>query len=210
MMTIVISLLFEPCHQLPWNPPCLPDGQSYPDQSGFVLFMFILFALVAIGLFLQETFITRGKRARTYTTGDSQEAAERISAALRRLLPGPQGRSLQMSSKSVASDLLVIIDFILYRTTRYCYVDPPEDQDVLFSIYKVRREAVRLRNHLLRTLFFLRFNSQAAKGHRLTLEATEQYVAVLVPLVKELHSKYIDWRENIPLIEIAMPNECEG
>lgn len=208
-MTTIINIDQEPCHQTVIGPPCPPDGPIvYDHVEGPELAFFIIFASIAIGLFLHQTLIGRPRRNR-YSPQDAREAAERVSAELRPL-KNLQGKQLINSCRAVTADMLMIVDFILWEGAHYCYHEPPEEEDVLRGIFRVRSEALALRRQLRLTRFLLRFGSQSARVRSLTLKAAHRYVSVLMPMVKELHGMQSQWRENLPLFKIKMPNGCEG
>lgn len=178
-----------------------PPGPPPAAEQVFILLM-VLVALVVLGLFIQN-LIYAGKMRRISRKG-LREAAGRISLSLT-LLSGQRGRELQQSCKLIASDLLTLLEGALRETSRYVYVETPEDEADWNAVFKTRDQVMATRRRLMLALFLLNFNSQLGKGQRLTLEAVERYVSVLTPALKDLYSRDGAWRRQAIFFEIKPP-----
>jgi len=204
---MMISLLTEPCRNLSWEPPCPPDGITYPSPIEPLLTYLVAFAVLAIGVILYETTLGR-KRRNSLTLQNARQAAQRISSALRSL-PLLQNHPPTAICKSIATDLLFIIDYNLFEITRY-WVYERIEPDIVESVHTVCHEALRLRRPLERARFFLSFKPLAVRGQGLTMEAAARYVSVFTPALRQLHEKHSSSRDVVPIFEIDMPNRCEN
>ena len=187
----------EPCsNEIPGARPCPP-----PADERFLILVLILGALVVVGL-LTQNLIYADKMRRISRKG-LRAAAGRISVALT-LVSGLRGRELQQSCKLIASDLMTLLEGALRETSRYCYIEVPENEADWDSVFKTRGQVMAMRRRLILAMFLLNFQSQRGKGQRLTLEAVERYVSVLTPALKEL-THDAAWQRQISFFEIDAP-----
>jgi hypothetical protein len=204
MMTIILH--DRPCNQLSWDMPCPPDGSSYPSPIEPLLTFLVAYALVTIGLILYQVLIC--KRRPSLTLQNARQAAERISAALHSL-PLPQADPPRAICKSIAKDLLFIIDYNLSEVMRY-WLEQPKQVDIAESVHTICHEALRLRQPLERARILLHFKPLAVKGQGLTLAAAARYTSVFTPALRQLHENRGDSQSFIPIFEIDMPDGCQS
>jgi hypothetical protein len=203
---MTISLPDRPCNQLSWDMPCPPDGSNYPSPIEPLLTFLVAYALLAIGLMLYHVLIR--KRRPSLTLQNARQAAQRISSALC-TLPLLQEEPTAAICKSIATDLLFIIDYNLFEITRN-WVYQPIEPNMAESVQTVCQEALRLRQPLERARVFLSFKPLAMKGQGLTMEAAARYTSVFTPALRQLHEKRSGSQDFIPIFEIDMPNSCEN
>ncbi len=193
------------CGLGPWDRPCLPDGSSYPDPRGVILVFFaIYFVLILICIY--ESAIGRKRRAERLALQNARRAALRIPAALDALLQ-LQGDAALAASKSLASDLLLILDCTLYEMMQN-FVRKDPDKVTRQAMDAAWQEALRLRRPLARARFFLRFKPLAARGQFLALKAAARYASVYTPALKRLHEKESELRDLVPIVEIEMRGDA--
>jgi hypothetical protein len=202
---MMLNSPLQPCDTMPWNSHCIPEAYL-PHTNTWVLVLLLIFACLSLAVLIHQAF-TRSAWWKNLTLQNSRAAAERISDALR-ALPLLQGDPLRSVCKSIANDLLLVIDFTLVEAGRYGSAQS-EETDSLEAIHNVRREAFKLREPVIRALLLLRFRSQPATAQRLILEATAHYISAVIPAVRELHRRQTDSCERIPVFEIKLPNGCE-
>lgn len=190
-----------PCDKMPWIPHCIPDAYV-PHANLWVFALLLIVACLTFVFFIGQTFV-RSAIWRKLTLQNAADAAGQISSALR-ALPLLQGEPLGSVCKSVARNLLVVIDFTLLEAGRYGSMQR-EGTNLLGAIHNVRREAFKLRKLVVKALFLLRFSSEPATAQQLIVEAADRYVSAVVPAVKELHKKQTDSRERVPVFEIKLP-----